>query len=630
MITINFMGFVSLKGLLGWLVFTFCLGTAFAQVRISEIMYHPASENPAEEYIELRNLAGTNINLNGWRFTKGVSFTFSNNVTLPAGGFLVVVANTNSFAAKYPGVTNYVGNWTGRLNNSDETIQLEDQLGSTVDEIAYADEGDYAIRVRGALHYGHRGWDWQALHDGGGKSLERINATLTGKCGQNWASSTPTNGTPGAANSTTAANVAPFIRDVAHYPVVPRSTNTVTIIAQLTDEQTNGLSASLYWRNASITSPGAFVAAPMFDDGAHGDGLAGDRLFSAVLAANTNGAVIEFYVSATDAQANNRTWPAPARDVNGTPVQVCNALYQVDDSTTDATRPSYRIVMTKAEYDELYAIPNEGDPNYWSDAKFNGTWITIDGVGGELRYLCSFRNRGATPDAQPPSYRVSIPSERRWRGVTALNLNSQYTHCQLMGGTLAAQAGLVTETHHRVQLRVNGNERAQAGLPQFGAYIHQEAINSDLAANHFPTDGDGNVYRGQQYPWTADLSYQGTNWQTYTNLGYRKNSNQSENDWADLINLTAVLNNTPNSNYWTTVQEVVDVPQWLRYFAVFTLTGSRETALGTGAGDDFSMYRGIADPRFRLLGHDWDTILDQVCLPSWSSGRLPICCRRAG
>ena len=434
-----------------WLL---CIQVASAQVRISEIMYHPSSENPAEEFVELRNLSATNVNLVGWQFTKGIAFTFTNSLTLPAGGFIVVMANSNAFAAKYPAVTNRIGNWSGTLNNFDERIKLEDNLGNTVDEVFYADEGDYAIRERGALDNGHRGWSWRADHDGAGKSLERINPSLTGLCGQNWTASVPTNGTPGAINSTAATNIAPLIQDVAHYPLVPRSTNPVTIIAQLSDEQTNALTATLYWRHANVTTPGVFTAAPMFDDGAHGDGLVGDRLFGVVLAANTNGAVIEFYISATDNLALNRTWPAPARETNSAPIQVCNALYQVDDSTTDTTRPSYRIIMTKPEYDELYAIPNEGAPNQESNAEFNGTWVTLDGVGSELRYLCSFRGRGATRNVQPPNYRVGIPSDRRWHGVTAANLNSQYTHCQLMGGTLAAAAGLVTENHHRVQLRV--------------------------------------------------------------------------------------------------------------------------------------------------------------------------------
>ncbi len=56
-----------------------------ASVLINEIMYHPSSEDIREEYIELLNTGATNVNLTGWRFSKGVQFLFP-NVTLPAGG----------------------------------------------------------------------------------------------------------------------------------------------------------------------------------------------------------------------------------------------------------------------------------------------------------------------------------------------------------------------------------------------------------------------------------------------------------------------------------------------------------------------------------------------------------------
>src|SRR5215211_1668902 len=90
---------------LAWAGFLPSLG---ADVVINEIMYHPSSEQTAEEYIELYN-PGTNIvSLAGWRLSKGVALIFSNNVVLAPGGYLVVAANRAAFQAKYPNVTNVV------------------------------------------------------------------------------------------------------------------------------------------------------------------------------------------------------------------------------------------------------------------------------------------------------------------------------------------------------------------------------------------------------------------------------------------------------------------------------------------------------------------------------------------
>ncbi|HEV8290785.1 MAG TPA: lamin tail domain-containing protein, partial [Tepidisphaeraceae bacterium] len=122
-----------------------------ADVVINEIMYHPFSpSNPsaadqAEEYIELYNKGNASANLTGWHFDRGISYTFSGG-TLAAGGYLVVAADLGKFGAKYPGVSNVVGGWTGRLSNSGEEIRLVDNVGGTVDSVTYADEGDWAAR----------------------------------------------------------------------------------------------------------------------------------------------------------------------------------------------------------------------------------------------------------------------------------------------------------------------------------------------------------------------------------------------------------------------------------------------------------------------------------------------------
>jgi hypothetical protein len=103
-----------------------------AQVRISEIMYHPSSENPAEEYLELVNISATNVALAGWRIAGGVEYAFG-ALTLSPGGYLVVAADTARFAARYPGVTNVVGGWVGTLSNSRDTVRLENPAGKNVD-----------------------------------------------------------------------------------------------------------------------------------------------------------------------------------------------------------------------------------------------------------------------------------------------------------------------------------------------------------------------------------------------------------------------------------------------------------------------------------------------------------------
>src|SRR4051812_47410054 len=85
---------------------------AFPQnIVFNEIMYHAPSHNPRDEYVELFNAGPTNVNLTGWKFTKGISFVFASNTVLQASNYLVVAASRQSFTNLYPAVTNYVGDY---------------------------------------------------------------------------------------------------------------------------------------------------------------------------------------------------------------------------------------------------------------------------------------------------------------------------------------------------------------------------------------------------------------------------------------------------------------------------------------------------------------------------------------
>ena len=299
---------------------------------INEIMYHPASEIVGEEYIELTNLGIGSVSLDGWRFDRGIDFTFP-DISIAGGDFLVIAADLAAFSAKYPGVTNVIGGWTGQLSNSSEEIELEDSFGNRVDRVTYADEGDWALR-RQQSDGGELGWVWVADHDGDGSSLELINPLVSNRRGQNWAASTVAEGTPGAANSVAADETAPLIWDVSHSPAVPMPNEEVTVVAKLADEMDQPLTAQVFYR-VSTQNPGPFLSVPMFDDGLHGDGEAGDGEYGATLPPQVDLTVVEFYVSATDGGLT-RTWPAPSSDVGD---QEANLLYIVDENVNNSGQP---------------------------------------------------------------------------------------------------------------------------------------------------------------------------------------------------------------------------------------------------------------------------------------------------
>ena len=612
---------------------------------MSEIMYHPyhdivnyEPENTGEEYIELYNKGAATINLQDWQFTDGIDFVFP-TVTLDAGGYLVVAADLAAFQARYPSVSNVVAGWTGRLRNSGERIVLINAEGRLIDETRYSDQGDWAQRELGALDHEHRGWMWSDDHDGDGSSLELINIDVSNEYGQNWAASIGSGGTPGATNSVAAEDIAPLILDVEHFPIIPGAGDPVTVTAKIIDELPTGVTVTLHHR---LDGEPTFNMVTMSDDGASGDGVAGDGVYGGEIPAQADGKIVEFYVRAGDAAANSRTWPA-ASIVAGTPEQVTNALYQVDNSYNADTpwvpgsQPVYYIIMIESERAELEDIGNGGDPFFGearSNAQMNGTFISVDGVDTKVRYSAGIRNRGNRSRAQPPNnFRVNFRHDRSWKGVTALTINSKYPHLQVLGSALFRWAGMAAPEATAVQLRVNGVNLAESDYGRtYNSYAAIEGYNSDWAENHFPDDDAGNLYRctyvklpggGTTY---GDLDYKETPGQTPDPDDYRDNypkqTNRSQDDYSDLFNLIDKLNNTsiPDADLLEEVGQVANLDQWMRFMAIDAFAGNREGGLYEGEGDDYAMYRGVIDPRFWLLPHDLDTLFgqgDHSYRPDW-------------
>ncbi len=607
-----------------------------ADVIVSEIMYHPSSELVTEEYVELYNSGTSAVDLSGWKFTNGVQLTIPGGTSIPAGGYLVVTASPSGFHAKYPSVTNYISSagWVGRLSNSSNRIELDDAVGIKRDEVRYSDDGDWAVRERDVADFGHRGWRWRSQADGFGKSLELINPLFDNNVGQNWKSSTTVGGTPGAANSIAAANIAPVILDAEHFPLVPKSSDSVILACRVLDDHGEALTVNLHWRHDG-TVPWNTVA--MVDDGAHGDAAPSDGIYGAVLPAQANGTIVEFYFEASDSSSHTRTWPAPAMN-DAVAEQSQNCLFQVDDTIYAGAEPLYHVVMRAADRTELANInsntgtppfpfnPGEDTDQTFSHAKFNATWVTRDGTGEALNYVTGVRNRGnGSRSALPQSYNVSFANIDTWKGITSLNLNTQQTPYQLLGSAIVRKCGLTMAESRAVQVRVNGLNLAGAGSPSFGFYCANETQNSDFVDHHFPLDSSGNLYRGQRIDGIGGANLRDQSFgqpaatadPTPYRVNYFKETNTSEDSWADLIGLTKTLAKasanasyvpTYSGDYLTSIAAAADLAQWERYFAVNIIIDNSETNISMGEGDDYYLYFGVTDPRANFITYDLDTI----------------------
>jgi hypothetical protein len=121
----------------------FALPEVKQNLRITEIMYHPA--DPNTEFIELKNIGQDTINLNLVSFTNGIDFTFGqdqidpNEYILDPNEHLLVVENITQFQNKYGTGHKIAGQYTGALNNAGEEITLVDAVGTVIHTFDYKD-----------------------------------------------------------------------------------------------------------------------------------------------------------------------------------------------------------------------------------------------------------------------------------------------------------------------------------------------------------------------------------------------------------------------------------------------------------------------------------------------------------
>lgn len=153
-------------------------------VHINEFQYHPPSNYPTGDWVELYNRTEQSIDLKGWSLAHGTQrFVFWENTTIAPYGYLVVCQDTGRFKIFYPQISAYAGNFHVDLDNKSGKIALYDPFGKAVHDIRYADS-----------------WPWPPLADGLGASVE-LSHGAEGNLPADWRESFVRLGTPGEPNS---------------------------------------------------------------------------------------------------------------------------------------------------------------------------------------------------------------------------------------------------------------------------------------------------------------------------------------------------------------------------------------------------------------------------------------------
>jgi hypothetical protein len=182
-------------------MFSFFMPQRF-DVVIDEIMADPSPQIglPNTEYIELKNVSGRDINLQGWKLStySANSGSFPDFV-LPADSFLIITSTTQAQNFTAYGRVAGVGSFPS-IHNDSSTLVLTSKDNIIIHAVSY-----------------NIGWYGSATKKEGGWSLEMIDTHNPCSGQSNWKASVhDSGGTPGKRNSVDAVNkdeTAPFLKN---------------------------------------------------------------------------------------------------------------------------------------------------------------------------------------------------------------------------------------------------------------------------------------------------------------------------------------------------------------------------------------------------------------------------------
>ena len=226
--------------------------------------------------------------------------------------------------------------------------------------------------------------------------------------------------------------------------------------------------------------------------------------------------------------------------------------------------------------------------------------MTVDGqayrdVGVHFRGASSFMmvSEGAK---RPLNLSIDFVHEKQrlggFRTLNLLNANGDPTFLRAVLYTEIARQYLPTPRMNYVRVVINGES--------WGVYLNAEQFNGDFTRAHFGSS-DGARWKVPGSPrGNGGLAYAGESPEAYKSL-YEIKSKDTPKAWADLVQLTRVLNQTPPASLEAALKPILDVDGALRFLAV-------EVALVNSDGywtraSDYNIYqddKGV----FHVIPHD--------------------------
>lgn len=408
-----------------------------------------------------------------------------------------------------------------------------------------------------------------------------------------------TSGTPGAANSRATGNLGPTSRELTIDPVVPEATEPVLVSLDLSDP--DGVEEVLLW---SSRDGGAWVDQAMSETS--------PGTWTAELAGDVAGTVIQLYVEATDGAGASAFVPAAGPD--------SRALFAVDDGEQSTTGlHDLRLLMTPEDlawlHEEVNLMSNDllGASVVYNESE----WYPDVGV----RLKGSQRGR---PSSVRLGYGLRFRDDQPFRGShTGVMIDRSegvsFGQREVLLNIAATGAGLVSAEYndlvHLIAPDATYTGSAELQLDRFSNLVldaqfdeGSEGTRYEYELVYYPTTTDDGTPEGDKLPQPdtvtgASLTSLGDSKEDHRWIWLIKN-NARRDDYDGLMGVLEAMDQ-PEADWLAEADARIDVDQWLRGLAFATLSGAVDQ-LAAGSAHNAQFYVRPADGRLLYFPHDLD------------------------
>ncbi len=216
----------------------------------------------------------------------------------------------------------------------------------------------------------------------------------------------------------------------------------------------------------------------------------------------------------------------------------------------------------------------------------------MDSVGVGLKGNSSFNSMPGVKK----SFKISFDEYRnqKYDGLKTLNLNNAFKDPTFLREKLTLdflrRQGAPAPRCSYADVFVNGTH--------WGFYTVVEQVNKTFL-NDVIGNKDGNLFKGDPH---GTLQWKGSSTQSLYESSYELKTNETLNDWSDLIHLIDEINNTPASQFHDSLETVLNTDLFIKYWAALNLFVNLDSYLGSG--HNYYAYHNTATNLFDLI--TWD------------------------